>query len=88
MSHYVPASTAARLDRLALDRIEAFDAEGLLRVVTQSDISMCGVVPTTVALVASRELGATRAQVVRYGHSGETSGDLERVVGYAAAVIN
>jgi AmmeMemoRadiSam system protein B len=24
---------------------------------------------------------------VRYGHSGETSGDLDRVVGYAGAII-
>ncbi len=88
MSHYVPAPQADRLDHLALERIEALDPEGLLRVVSENDISMCGVVPTTVALVAARQLGATSARVVAYGNSGQISGDLARVVGYAAVVIH
>lgn len=87
MSHYVPADVARRLDALALDRVQALDAEGLYDVVTRYDISMCGFIPMTVALVAARELGATRAELVRYGNSGETSGDFAQVVGYAGIVI-
>ena len=36
---------------------------------------MCGIIPATVMLVAARLMGATRAELVRYGHSGEVSGD-------------
>ncbi len=87
MSHYVSAQVANHLDHLALERIVALDPEGLLRVVAEHDISMCGVIPTAVALVAALELGATSARVTAYGNSGETSGDLDRVVGYASVVV-
>jgi AmmeMemoRadiSam system protein B len=87
MSHYISAEAAEKLDRLALDRVEALDPEGLYEVVTGRDISMCGYIPTTVTLFAVRALGAKRAELVRYGNSGETSGDFEQVVGYAGLVI-
>jgi hypothetical protein len=87
MSHYIPASEAAVLDRMALDRVAALDAIGLYRTVADNDISMCGVIPTTTVLAAARALGATSAELVRYGHSGETSGDFDHVVGYAGLVL-
>jgi AmmeMemoRadiSam system protein B len=87
MSHYISAELAEKLDRMALERVAALDAEGLFRVVTEQDISMCGYVPTTVTLIAARVLGAKRAELVRYGNSGETSGDYDRVVGYAGMIV-
>ena len=87
MSHYVPADLARRKDALALARIEAVDPEGLFRTVVAHEISMCGFVPATVGLFAARRLGATRGTIVRYGTSGDTSGDLDRVVGYAGALV-
>lgn len=87
MSHYIPADVARARDRLALDRIEALDPEGLYRTVLDNDISMCGVIPTTVTLVAARALGAREARLVRYGTSGDVSGDHDRVVGYAGLVV-
>ena len=88
MSHYLPADAARELDLRAIERIQNLDPEGLYRVVTELDISMCGFVPTTVSLFAARALGATRASLVRYGHSGERSGDFTRVVGYAGFVLS
>jgi hypothetical protein len=38
-------------------------------------------------LHAARQLGATRAEVVDYAHSGMTTGDDSSVVGYAGVVI-
>ncbi|MCA9649049.1 MAG: AmmeMemoRadiSam system protein B [Myxococcales bacterium] len=87
MSHYISAEDAAVLDRLALERVQALDPEGLLRTVRGHGISMCGVVPTTVALFAARALGASEAELVRYGNSGERSGDYDRVVGYAGVLV-
>ncbi|MFW6051046.1 MAG: AmmeMemoRadiSam system protein B [Myxococcota bacterium] len=87
MSHYLPADVASSEDRLALDRIGALDPEGLYRTVVERDISMCGIIPTTVALVAAGALGAQTARLIRYGSSGDASGDYSRVVGYAGFVI-
>lgn len=87
MSHYVSARRAEELDRMAIDRVLALDPVGLHRTVETHAISMCGYVPTTVALAAALHRGATQARLVRYGNSGEASGDFDRVVGYAGFVI-
>ena len=88
MSHFVSADTARRLDMLAIERVTGLDPEGLYEVVTRNRISMCGFIPTTVVLIAARELGASEVELVRYGNSGETSGDYDRVVGYAGAIVS
>jgi AmmeMemoRadiSam system protein B len=88
MSHYVPAAVARAQDGRALERLLALDAAGLYEVVHRERISMCGIVPATVMLVAARLRGATRAELVRYGHSGEVTGDDDAVVGYAAAIVS
>lgn len=87
MSHYVSAERAAELDALALARVAELDPEGLYAVVRERGISMCGVVPTTVALAAARALGAKGAEVLAYKNSGDVTGDRDRVVGYAAARV-
>jgi AmmeMemoRadiSam system protein B len=88
MSHYLPAAEAREKDRHAIDRILALDPEGLHRTVRREGITMCGVVPATVMLFAARALGATRAELVRYGHSGEVTGDDGEVVGYAGLIVS
>jgi hypothetical protein len=88
MSHYIPAARAREKDRLAIDRILALDPEGLHRTVRREGITMCGVVPATVMLFAARALGATKAELVRYGSSGDVTGDDREVVGYAGLVVS
>ena len=88
MSHYIPAAQARVKDQLAIDRILALDPEGLHRTVRREGISMCGVIPATVMLFAARALGATRAELVRYGSSGDVNGDMRQVVGYAGLVVS
>ena len=87
MTHRESARSAAAKDKLALDRILELDPEGLYSVVARHDISMCGVLPTTVALVAAKELGATSAELVAYTHSGQVTGDYDEVVAYAGLII-
>jgi AmmeMemoRadiSam system protein B len=88
MSHYIPAAEARALDARAIDRLLALDPEGLYRVVHEEEISMCGIIPATVMLFAARARGATRAELVRYAHSGEVSGDQRQVVGYAGVTVS
>lgn len=87
MNHYQRAEQTKQLDALAIDRIIALDPAGLQRVVEQNAISMCGVVAVSLALQAALNLGARRAELVDYAHSGMTSGDNQRVVGYAGLLV-
>lgn len=87
MSHYESRQDAARKDHQAIDRIVAMDPQGLYATVLGQHITMCGVMPTTITLIAAMELGATRADLVRYTDSGEASGDTDQVVGYAGLII-
>jgi len=87
MTHYESADAAKEKDTLALDRALALDPEGLLAVCRSRRITMCGVVPSAVMLVASRALGASHARLVRYANSGDVSGDNRQVVGYAGVTV-
>jgi AmmeMemoRadiSam system protein B len=87
MTHYESRESARAKDSDAIARILDLDPDGLLEVVHSRRISMCGVIPTAVMLYAALGLGAREAKLVRYGTSGEVSGDYEQVVGYAGIVV-
>lgn len=87
MTHYESDKTAREKDKKAIDRVLALDPEGLLKTVRENRITMCGVIPATIMLIACKELGAKKAELVDYATSGETSGDYEQVVGYAGMII-
>jgi AmmeMemoRadiSam system protein B len=87
MSHYVSQKTAERKDSLAIRKILDLDARGLFDTVRGEGIYMCGYQPTTSAIVASRELGAVKAELIKYQTSGEATGDFTQVVGYAGIRI-
>jgi len=88
MTHYESRGAASQKDHLALNHIKALDPEGLYQTVITKRISMCGIIPTTIALVAAIRLGATKATLIRYTDSGEVSGDTDQVVGYAGLIIS
>ncbi len=87
MSHYVPADVAKELDSLAIKQILALNPQGLYETVKANGISMCGYVPTTIAIEAAGRMNASKAELVKYANSGEINGDYSRVVGYAGLII-
>jgi len=87
MTHFETATSARTRDNLALARILELDAAGLHSVVRREKITMCGVSATTAMLAAAAKLGASSAELVRYGNSGDVTGDYSSVVAYAAVKI-
>ena len=87
MTHQEPQQSAARKDRLVLDAVEAMDEEKVQEVVRVNRMTMCGYGPVSAALVASKRLGADRAEILSYHTSGDITGDRGAVVGYASAKI-
>jgi AmmeMemoRadiSam system protein B len=88
MNHYESDAITRLKDQKAIGRVLALDGLGLCETVQRERISMCGFGPTTSMLIAARQLGATRAELIKYATSGDVSGDFDRVVGYAGVVVS
>jgi len=87
MTHYEPQESAQWKDAQAIEAILELNEDELLKRVDELRISMCGYAPAVSLISAAKELGAKRAELVRYQTSGDTTGDYSSVVGYAGIII-
>jgi MEMO1 family protein len=87
MNHYESDVVTRVKDHSAIEPMLALDARGLYDVVTQQQVSMCGFGPAVAMLTAAKKLGAQSADLVKYATSGDISGDLDTVVGYAGIIV-
>jgi AmmeMemoRadiSam system protein B len=87
MTHQESQQSATRKDHLVLDALIAMDEERLQKTVQSNRITMCGYGPVSAALIASKRLGADRAEILSYHTSGDITGDQGTVVGYSSAKI-
>jgi len=87
MTHYESHASASEKDKKAIDQILRLDAKGLYTTVEKNGITMCGVIPATVMLLCANAMGAHDSELVKYMTSGEVSGDLDHVVGYAGMIV-
>lgn len=88
MTHYRPEDIARDQDHLAIRAALRRSPEDLYETVHREGITMCGVIPATIALAAANLMGACGAHLAAYATSGETSGDFASVVGYAGICIH
>ena len=93
LSHFFDAQTAASLDGRVESFVNAFDPDGLLALfedyppAERGRYVACGGGAAIAVMLAARSLGATQGLALKYGHSGEVSGDFDGVVGYLAAAF-
>ncbi len=73
-------------DKLAIDKILGMDAEGLIYTVHKHRITMCGYGPVAAMIVAAKKLGATTAELLKYGSSYEVYPG-GSCVGYGAIAV-
>ena len=87
LSHFLPRSAAVRLDTLVLECLTRFDADDLDRALLEEPNHACGGGAIVSVLRAARALGADSSAVLKYGDSGDVSGDTDSVVGYVSAAF-
>jgi len=87
-THYESSAAAQEKDSKAIAAILDLDERALLETVAAMNISMCGVLPTAIAIAACKKCGAASASELAYRTSGEVTGDHMEVVGYAALEID
>lgn len=87
LSHYHSDAEAREMDHKTIKRMEAFDSQGLMRGMHDGEIEACGMGPVATLLELSKKTGHSNFRTLHYSNSGETSGDLSRVVGYVSAAV-
>lgn len=87
MTHYECRDVVKAKDNKAIQKILGLDAKGLIEVVEKNNITMCGYVPAAIMLMCVQAIGARKAKLLKYADSGDVTGEIFSVVGYAGIVI-
>jgi AmmeMemoRadiSam system protein B len=83
-SHFFPADVAKSLDFKGKEYILNHDASGLLNACKKEETALCGAYPVYVLM---QVFSHKKIEFVSYTHSGEVSGDMDRVVGYMSFLV-
>ncbi len=87
LSHFHNYEQALKMDRRIVEHLGKMDEVGLMRDLEKGVGEACGGGPAAVTLMVAKQLGADKADVLKYANSGDVTGDRSGVVGYAAAVF-
>ncbi len=89
MNHFASDDETRRLDAMALQAIETMNPSEIFQVVRSNHISMCGLLPTVMALDALQRIRPLQnCRRVGYATSADVSGQTDRVVGYAGMIFS
>lgn len=87
LSHYYPYNKAVKMDGDFISALKSFDEDRIAETVFSGRCEACGIGPLLTGIIACRNLGASKTQIVKYANSGDTAGSKDEVVGYVSAVI-
>jgi AmmeMemoRadiSam system protein B len=84
LTHYEPAADAREKDAALINQIKRMDVGSFYSTLDRLQITACGFGAIATVMVASRALGLEEGELLKYATSGDTTGDNNRVVGYAS----
>lgn len=86
-THYEPNSEAHKKDGELIKPILSLDVNRFYTILERMNISACGYGAIATMMVAAKNLGATRGELLKYATSGDVTGDVSAVVGYSSIVF-
>jgi len=87
LSHYHPREVASRLDGRIAELVRAFAPTSLWEELRSGKVEACGGDPLVSVMLGAGISGAEASRVLRYGDSGDGSGNHQSVVGYLSAAF-
>ncbi len=85
MDHYNDVNTCMTRTALVAEQFMALDPVGMYQTVQQNNISMCGIIPATLGLMAAKVTWPNiLPHVFAQSHSGIANEEADSVVGYAS----
>ena len=86
-THYEPNDFAHEQDELLIETILKLDLDRFYAVLNEKNISACGYGAIASTIVACKNLGATKGELLKYATSGDVTGDMDSVVGYGSIIF-
>jgi AmmeMemoRadiSam system protein B len=83
-THYEENSFAHQQDKALIEPILEMDLKKFYQVLYEKRVTSCGYGAMASTMIACKNLGATKGELLSYTTSGDVSGDTESVVGYGA----
>jgi len=87
LSHFYPRYLANELDSIVAKRIGDYDYEGLLYDLEHKKCEACGGGPIVAMMKSLNLINNKNSLVLHRSDSGDTTGDINEVVGYLSAAI-
>ena len=83
-THYEENSFAHKQDKALIEPILEMNLDRFYQILNERRVTACGYGAIASAMIACKNLGATRGELLSYATSGDVSGDTESVVGYGS----
>ena len=87
LSHFNNQEKANKVDSFVLEDIGEMNEFKLFEEILQYNITMCGYGPVITAILVSKQSDKNSCEILAYKTSGDISGDLTSVVGYASGIF-
>lgn len=86
-THYEPNDFAHKQDMALIEPILEMDVDKFYDVLQTKQVTSCGYGAMASTMIACKELGATKGELLRYATSGDVTGDTSSVVGYGSIIF-
>jgi len=86
-THYEPNEFAHKQDMALIEPILEMDVDRFYDVLQELKVTSCGYGAMASTMIACKELGATKGELLRYATSGDVTGDTSSVVGYGSIIF-
>jgi len=86
-THYEQNEFAHEQDTALIEPILKLDVDRFYDVLHERDVSACGYGAIASTMIACKELGATKGELLKYATSGDITGDTSSVVGYGSIIF-
>ena len=86
-THYEPNDFAHKQDMALIKPILEMNVDKFYEILEGKKVTSCGYGAMAATIIAAKELGATKGELLRYATSGDVTGDTSSVVGYGSIIF-
>ncbi len=86
-THYEPNEFAHKQDMALIEPILKLDVDRFYEILNERNVSACGYGAIATTMVACKEMGAKKGELLKYATSGDITGDISSVVGYGSIIF-